>query len=78
MVQVMLQLPGTTYQLPVNIPAETILPALTKYLPKLPTVTSAVTTADSSGSAAKHMPQKKDTSLVLDIKLCMKRNMVTV
>jgi len=63
-VQVMLQLPGTSYQLPVNIPAETILPALTKYLPKLPSVTNAVTMADNTGSVAKHVPQKMDTALV--------------
>ena len=63
MVQVMLQLPGTNYQLPVNIPAETILPALSKYLPNLTPATSAVTTV-SSGNVTKHIPLKTDTGLV--------------
>jgi len=63
MVQVMLQLPGSNYQLPVNIPAETILPALTKYLPKLPPATVAVTTG-SSGIILKQEAQKVDAGLV--------------
>ena len=65
MVQVMLQLPGTDYQLPVNIPAETILPALTKYLPKLPPATVAVTTADSSTVITKLAAAKTEAGLVL-------------
>jgi len=59
MVQVMLQLPGSNLQLPVNIPAETILPALTKYLPKWSPTTNA-----SSGTVVKQEPQKIDTALV--------------
>jgi len=64
MVQVMLQLPGTNLQLPVNIPAETILPALTKYIPKLSLATNAAVTTASSSTVAKQEPQKVDTSLV--------------
>ena len=63
MVQVMLQLPGSNLQLPVNIPAETILPALTKYLPKWSPTTNVVTTA-SSGTVVKQEPHKIDTALV--------------
>ena len=63
-VQVMLQIPGTSYQLPVNIPAEAILPALTKYLPKLPAATNATMAADNPSSVPKHVPQKMDTDLV--------------
>jgi len=61
MVQVMLQLPGTNLQLPVNIPAETILPALTKYIPKLSLAANVVTTA-SSATVTKQAPQKADTT----------------
>lgn len=64
MVQVMLQLPGTSFQLPVNIPAETILPALTKYLPKLPPAMNTVTTA-SPVTITNQEPPKIDTTLAV-------------